>query len=359
MLKKTKEIIETNNGITVLALVITIVLLLILAGMSINFVLGENGIVLKSAEAREKQQIADYKEAIDLILIDAHMQTYFETMTLQQFEQYAMQKMMQNSLFEGSQIGDTQELFGAAVRNVFLLTKEGYYFHITKNEAIYAGKTQQEVGLYLFSLDDTDDDPNDEPNDEPECTGEGNPDGTHLFNNGYCNYCGEPDENHSEGHTYEEGTCIYCGATDPDYDPNAGEDEGGEEEPTEEECLSAPSAGEGHYYGACGYCVYCHDAYDEESDTEGGHSFDQNGECMYCGYYDSDHDEGGGEEECPNNPGSPHSYAQCGYCEYCHDAYDEESDTVGGHEHGTDGYCIYCGGDYDPTYDESINNEGE
>lgn len=53
-MRKTKE----NAGITLIALVVTIVVLLILAGISINYVLGENGIVRKAQNAREKTKEA-------------------------------------------------------------------------------------------------------------------------------------------------------------------------------------------------------------------------------------------------------------------------------------------------------------
>lgn len=53
-MRKTKE----NGGITLVALVVTIVVLLILAGVSINLVLGENGIVTKAMESKYRQQVA-------------------------------------------------------------------------------------------------------------------------------------------------------------------------------------------------------------------------------------------------------------------------------------------------------------
>ena len=45
---------KNNKGITLVALVVTIVVLLILAGVSINLVLGDNGIVKKAQEAKNK-----------------------------------------------------------------------------------------------------------------------------------------------------------------------------------------------------------------------------------------------------------------------------------------------------------------
>ena len=49
---------KETNGITLIALVVTIVVLLILAGISINMVLGQNGIVTKAQEARDKTEQA-------------------------------------------------------------------------------------------------------------------------------------------------------------------------------------------------------------------------------------------------------------------------------------------------------------
>ena len=45
---------KKNKGITLVALVVTIVVLLILAGVSINLVLGDNGIVKKAQDAKTK-----------------------------------------------------------------------------------------------------------------------------------------------------------------------------------------------------------------------------------------------------------------------------------------------------------------
>ena len=46
--------LKNKKGITLVALVVTIVVLLILAGVSINLVLGDNGIIAKAKEAQRK-----------------------------------------------------------------------------------------------------------------------------------------------------------------------------------------------------------------------------------------------------------------------------------------------------------------
>ena len=55
-----------EKGITLIALVVTIIVLIILAGVSINLVLGDNGVITKSKEASEKQEIAGMVEKIRL-----------------------------------------------------------------------------------------------------------------------------------------------------------------------------------------------------------------------------------------------------------------------------------------------------
>ena len=61
-----KQAMYQNKGITLIALVITIVVLLILAGVSIAFLTGDNGIITQATEAREKNEIASVKEQAQL-----------------------------------------------------------------------------------------------------------------------------------------------------------------------------------------------------------------------------------------------------------------------------------------------------
>ncbi len=49
---------KNKNGITLIALVITIIVLLILAGVSLNMLLGDNGVLTKTKMAKTKSEIA-------------------------------------------------------------------------------------------------------------------------------------------------------------------------------------------------------------------------------------------------------------------------------------------------------------
>lgn len=56
--------LKKNGGITLIALVITIIVLLILAGVSIAMLTGENGLLNRSTSAAKKERIAGVKDSI-------------------------------------------------------------------------------------------------------------------------------------------------------------------------------------------------------------------------------------------------------------------------------------------------------
>ena len=62
------------HGITLIALVITIIVLLILAGVSLNFILGENGIITRAKTTRKIQTIATIKEALEFEKVDIQVE---------------------------------------------------------------------------------------------------------------------------------------------------------------------------------------------------------------------------------------------------------------------------------------------
>lgn len=60
-----------NKGITLIALVVTIIVLLILAGISIMMLTGQNGILNRAGEAKEKTGVAQIEESVKLAVADA------------------------------------------------------------------------------------------------------------------------------------------------------------------------------------------------------------------------------------------------------------------------------------------------
>ena len=63
-----------QRGITLIALVITIIVLLILAGVTIATLTGENGILTRAAEAKNKTEEAQEKEVLELAITSSQME---------------------------------------------------------------------------------------------------------------------------------------------------------------------------------------------------------------------------------------------------------------------------------------------
>lgn len=64
---------ERNEGITLIALVVTVIVLLILAGISLNMLSGENGILKRASEAKENTENANKDEQRKLAQAEALM----------------------------------------------------------------------------------------------------------------------------------------------------------------------------------------------------------------------------------------------------------------------------------------------
>ena len=60
--KNQKKLLKEKRGITLIALVVTIIALLILAGVAINLTIGENGIITRASNARLTSELSTYKE---------------------------------------------------------------------------------------------------------------------------------------------------------------------------------------------------------------------------------------------------------------------------------------------------------
>lgn len=69
-----------EKGITLVALVVTIVVLLILAGVSISSVIWNNGIITKAKEAETKTKEGQAKDEMSLVVVEYYVSESNETL---------------------------------------------------------------------------------------------------------------------------------------------------------------------------------------------------------------------------------------------------------------------------------------
>ena len=66
----------SDKGVTLVALVITIIILLILAGVSISFVIGDNGILTRATTVELEYSKTEIEEKFEMIVNDKLMESY-------------------------------------------------------------------------------------------------------------------------------------------------------------------------------------------------------------------------------------------------------------------------------------------
>lgn len=70
--------LKENKGVTLVALVITIIVLLILAGVTLSMVIGNNGIFTKANDASNETSLSAAKDAVRMALLETQTSAYNE-----------------------------------------------------------------------------------------------------------------------------------------------------------------------------------------------------------------------------------------------------------------------------------------
>ena len=113
--------LENKKGITLVALVVTIVVLLILAGVSINLVLGENGLITKAQEAKQKSHEESIKEQADMALA--------------------------NYQLEKAKNGETSSLEDKKIENLEIIEENDNFSAFTNNNGMFSITTSKRFGF--------------------------------------------------------------------------------------------------------------------------------------------------------------------------------------------------------------------
>ena len=121
---------KKNKGITLIALVITIIVLLILAGVAISMLSGENGILRKAAEAKTKTEQAQKEEAI--ALADMEIESHFISKSSKYKCGYGY---VTGVTVENYQVTDTIKNLNDALPNGYTISGDG----ITDDTILHTG----------------------------------------------------------------------------------------------------------------------------------------------------------------------------------------------------------------------------
>ena len=147
--------INKNKGITLIALVITVIVLLILAGVSIAMLTGENGILNQAKKAKEETEIASEEEKVKLATSGALLQDNGKSI-IQSNLQSELSKYFDTEDFSVSS-GTNDEGKNGFIVTVTESVKEGRKYFVSQNGKVEKYEEPQVAELtdiYLNLYDD-------------------------------------------------------------------------------------------------------------------------------------------------------------------------------------------------------------
>ena len=142
-----KKEIKKNKGITLIALVVTIIVLLILAGISIAMLTGQNGILNRAAEAKNSTETAQTDEQVKLSVAEALSNG------LGKITEENLREALNNNVGAGK-----YELTGDAI-NGWTIKAADKTYNISGNGSISGGEDEDplkpsDYNIYVYLYDD-------------------------------------------------------------------------------------------------------------------------------------------------------------------------------------------------------------
>lgn len=164
-IKKSQEKKTRAKGITLIALVVTVVILLILAGISINLVLGENGIISKAQESKLKSDNATVSDSLKMMIARYSIDDMGEGKT------DVLARLNSDGITDANDVINVPVLVGkklgtgngSGTSDVYVIKDNKLYYYDKKGEKTDLGDIanlqfsgdKQESGIFVITSDGT------------------------------------------------------------------------------------------------------------------------------------------------------------------------------------------------------------
>ena len=150
---------KKEKGITIIALIITIIILIILAGISIAAINGDSGIILNSSKAKFRTDIRDIEEKIELTEIEENDGEDFKFGTIKDFigrdDEYNEMLFIENGdlVYEKNKVSEEQSKW---LEEMNIHEKQGIIPIYTKEELVKIASGEEvsisELGGRIFTF---------------------------------------------------------------------------------------------------------------------------------------------------------------------------------------------------------------
>ena len=141
--KPMSNIPTSNSAITLIALIITIIVLLILAGVTLNMVMGESGIFSKANNAKNKTEVAQYEEELRMCILE------LQTDTATNKETFGMETIKNKLVEKVKELENTDDIEFTTEETKTKLegTYKGYEFYVDDKYVAHIGEKATGIRL--------------------------------------------------------------------------------------------------------------------------------------------------------------------------------------------------------------------
>ena len=115
-----KYIFKSNRAITLVALIITIIILIILAGVAISLLFGEDNIIDKTKQAKYVSQFSEVEEKVLLYMSNKKMEEVVQNLNLTQEEKLPLGDIADKNTFKDTLKEEIEQTSGESLENVNL-----------------------------------------------------------------------------------------------------------------------------------------------------------------------------------------------------------------------------------------------
>ena len=125
--------LKTNKGITLIALVITIIVLLILAGVSIAMLTGENGILTRANDASDDSKRAEIADKVNMAIQSAYADAVVESTTSPSIDVTNLEE-----IYGEDNTGETLDVTNSTLSGqteAATVTQDGKTYNVTLNKS--------------------------------------------------------------------------------------------------------------------------------------------------------------------------------------------------------------------------------
>ena len=127
---------QNESGITLIALIVSIIILILLAAVSIKWVTGQEGILKVSSDATEDYNILQYKEQIENLRESIILKSEIagESINLEKLTR----EMSKEATWIKSAIANVKEGSGELNNDIIVITTDGYIFQLYYSDSFRA-----------------------------------------------------------------------------------------------------------------------------------------------------------------------------------------------------------------------------